>query len=126
LLVNCDDFEKGVKPLPEGYMPQDYSNVGAVESRMGNHLVDLTYGEWTGETFTETWIYGAYDGELTFWEPMITLTYLESKPFMCKSLKLPQKYADAGYYPTEYCIRYRAERKDFTVSLEGFVYRDAN
>lgn len=128
LLVNCDDFAKGRKPVPAGYMHPDFLEVGAVESRMGNHLIDVTSHEWDpnhGE-FTQTWLYGTYDGKVTFWEPMITRDYLLSKPFMCQAIKLPQRYLVGGYYPTEYCIRYRAERRDYTVSLEGFVARAPN
>ena len=56
---------------------------------------------------------------------MITLAYLESQPFMCKDIKLPQAYAESGVYPTEYCKRYRSARDEYTVPLEGFVYHEA-
>lgn len=126
LVVNCDDMVIAQKPIPADYSPPGYVGVGAVEARMGDHLINLSGSEWQGAPFTETWIYGAYDGKLTFWEPMITNEYLESKPSMCKELILPLRYQESGYYPTRYCIRYRAERRDYTVSLEGFVYRAAN
>ena len=126
LLINCDDMVRGQAPIPAGYLHADFIDVGAVESRMGNHLIDSTSGEWHGSPFTETWFFGAYDGKVTFWEPMITKAYLESHPFVCKSIKLPQKYQQAGAYPTSYCIRYRSERHDYTISLEDFVSREAN
>ena len=66
-----------------------------------------------------------YAGRITFWEPMITMQYLESKPNQCTAIKLPAAYAISGYYPTEYCIRHRPSRADYTVSLEGFTYRQA-
>lgn len=123
MVVNCDDMSKAQKPIPASYSPPGYAGVGAVEARMGDHLIDMSAPEMHGVPFTETWIYGAYDGKLTFWEPMITNAYLETKPYMCKELKLPARYHESGYYPTSYCIRYRRERQEFTVSLEGFEYR---
>jgi hypothetical protein len=125
LLVNCDDMATGQIPVPAQYIHPDFIDVGAVESRMGNHLIDVTAPEWNGGHFSETWLYGAYAGEVTFWEPMITKAFLESDPFMCKDIKLPQAYAESGVYPTQYCVRYRASRDEYSVSLEGFVYREA-
>lgn len=126
LLVDCDDFKKGMQPLPAGYVHPDYMSVGAVESRMGDHMIDRTAPEWNGGQFIETWMFGKYEGKLTFWEPMITVDYFKSKPMMCKDVKLPQLYREAGYYPSRYCIRYRQGRDEYTVSLEGFVYRTAS
>ncbi len=123
LLIDCNDMVTAQKPLPAGYIHTDYADVGAAESRSGNHLVDLTSPEWNGQPFTWTWIYGAYDGRLTFWEPMIANSYFETKPSVCNDLKLPTYYSESGYYPTKFCTRYRPALKDYTVSLEGFVYR---
>ena len=125
LLINCDDFATGQVPVPTDYIHPDFMDVGAVESRMGNHLVDVTSPEWHGQTFTETWFFGSYNGKLTFWEPMITKELLESKPNMCKDIKLPAKYQESGSYPTKYCIRYLAARKEYRISIEGFEERTA-
>ena len=38
---------------------------------------------------------------------------------------LPAAWERSGYYPTEYCIRYRPDNQETTVSLEKFVYREA-
>ena len=125
LLINCDDMETGQIPVPPQYIHPDFIDVGAVESRMGNHLIDVTAPEWNGGDFVETWLYGAYDGKVTFWEPMITKAYIETHPFMCKDIKLPDAYAESGVYPTQYCVRYRASRDEYSISLEGFVHREA-
>jgi hypothetical protein len=37
--VDCDDFAKAMKPVPPQYMPAGYTNVGAVEPYMGNHVL---------------------------------------------------------------------------------------
>lgn len=56
---------------------------------------------------------------------MITLAYLESRPDECVPIKQPQAWATEGYYPTTYCIRYLADERRYTVSLEDFVHRTA-
>lgn len=32
---------------------------------------------------------------------------------------------ESGWYPTEYCMRYRENRKELTTTLEAFEYRQA-
>jgi hypothetical protein len=36
-----------------------------------------------GTPFTRTWIYGVYDGRITFYEEMVSLAYMLSKPSAC-------------------------------------------
>ena len=76
--------------------------------------------------FTHTFIFGAYDGHVIFYEPMITLLYLQSRPDTCVPIRQPQAWETEGYYPTRYCIRYRADDERYTVSLEDFVHRAAD
>lgn len=122
-LTNCDDYETALVPVPEEYVPEGYADVKGVEAKMGNHLIDLTGPEFQGEPFTRTFILGSYGGHITFWEPMLTLEYLRSKPSECAPIKQPEAYEVPGYYPTEYCVRYRAAKRTYSVSLEGFVRR---
>ena len=131
LLVDCDDYARGAIAVPDAHLPRDYMDVGAVEAGMGNHLIDTTSPEFSGQPFTHTFIYGAFDGRISFYEPMITLEWFKrlfggDVASRCFALKLPTAWKPAGWYPTEYCIRYRANRADYTVSLEGFVLRDAD
>ena len=92
---------------------------------MGNHLIDSTSPEFgkPPEKFTHTWIFGAYDGHITFYEPMITHEFFMNRPKECVPIKQPQAWEQAGYYPTYYCIRYLHNRDEYTVSLEGLIYR---
>jgi hypothetical protein len=92
------------------------------------HLIDSKSPELVsqGQVFTHTFIFGAYDGHVIFYEPMITLPYLQSRPDTCVPIKQPQAWETAGYYPTRYCIRYRADDERYTVSLEDFVRRTAD
>lgn len=67
-------------------------------------------------------IHGAYDGHVTFWEPIITLSFLQANPDVGTPIKLAAAQETQGYYPTRYCIRRRASRGELTVSLEGFAW----
>lgn len=122
LLINCDDYEKAVEPVPAQYMPMDYGNLGLVEGRMGNHLVDTTVS--SPDNLEEIFLYGSYGGRITFWEPMITLKrFGEKLGKVCTDVKLPMAYVQDGYYPTKYCIAYNDKKDVHFVTLEGFVYR---
>ena len=40
--------------------------------------------------------------------------------------QLPHAWERSGWYPTEYCLRYRESRDELITSMEGFVYRHAS
>jgi hypothetical protein len=125
LAMNCEDYATATEPVAAQYMPQDYKDNGVAEAAMGNHLVDETAPEWHDSDFTQTFIYGAYDARITFLEPMITKSWFEgiaagTNPSRCWPVKQPQQWQAAGWYPQEYCIQYRANRGDYTVSLQNF------
>jgi hypothetical protein len=123
--LDCEDFAKAMKPLPPQFAPQGYINVGSVVPFMGNHLIDPASPEFNGKKFTRTWLYGAYDGKLTFFEPMITLESILQTPNQCTDVKLPQQYAVSGYYPRKYCTAYDSGRSVYKVYITDFVYRSA-
>jgi hypothetical protein len=123
--VDCADFERAMKAVPAEYQPRGYKNVGAVVPRMGNHLIDPASPEFNNQPFTRTFLYGAYDGKITFYEPMLTLQYLQSQPNEYLDLKLPAAYAQTGYYPTRYSVRYDPSKQVYRISLERFVYHVA-
>ncbi|WFE28138.1 hypothetical protein O7623_02710 [Solwaraspora sp. WMMD791] len=125
IIVHCDDFVRGTVPVPPQYLPADYTDLQMVEVAMGNHLLDQTSPEWNGSPFTRTFIYGSYDGRISFLEPMITHSWLQGlvtgqHSSACLPIKQPAAWQVAGWYPQQYCIRYRANRDDLTVSLEDF------
>src|SRR5918994_592387 len=98
---------------------------GAVVPRMGNHLLDSQSPELKDSLpFTSTFIYGAWEGELIFWEPMITLDFLRNTAQACMKIPQPQAFRQAGYYPTQYCVRQDGQGGR-TVTLEGFRYAEA-
>lgn len=122
-----DDLQKVRRVPATGALPAEY--VFAPESEepgMGGHWVNPASHEFHGQPFTATFIYGTYDGQVIFYEPMITKAFLETKPSATTPLKVPERYARAGYYPTSYSVRYDAKRKEYTIALEGLTMRRAS
>lgn len=124
--MRCDQFETARKPVPAAYMPAAFKDVGAAAPAMGNHLVDVEGPEFKGQKFTRSWIYGAYDGRVTFYEEMVDRAYLLSRPASCFPIVSPNAVALGGYYPTRSCVRYAPESDSYTVSIEEFVLRQAS
>ena len=126
-MVDCEVFEQARIPVPERYMPEDYVEVGAVAAGEGNHLLDSKSPE-LGDppaAFTHTFIYGSHEGHLIFLEPMITAAFIAGQPNECHPIKSPEAWEVKGRYPTEYCMRYLPEQREYRISLEGFVQREA-
>lgn len=122
-LVNCDDLITALEPLPDQYHPAGYvAPEAAVEGGMGSHMVDPASP--INEAFTRTLIYGKYDAQLTFIEPMITVAYLQSltgrTQNACEPVAQPKKWQQAGWYPTTYCVGYDQPTDTFNVTLESF------
>jgi hypothetical protein len=92
---------------------------------MGNHLIDPTSPEFNGKPFTRTWLYGTYDGQVTFYEPMITHDSLLRTQSECSPFKLPAQYAASGYYPRQYCTQHDTAAGVYKVYVTDFVYRTA-
>ncbi|HVF97210.1 MAG TPA: hypothetical protein VM871_07820 [Flavisolibacter sp.] len=107
-----------------GFMPPTYINPGGGVPQMGAHWLDVTTPELNGAPFTETFIFGSYDGKVTFMEPMITEAFILANPSFQRSIPQPAKYQAAGWHPT----KMRIEKKDgaTNIILEGFVKRQAS
>lgn len=123
--VRCDQFEVARRPVPANYMHPDFKDVEAVVPAMGNHLVDMTGPEFNKQPFSRTWIFGVYDGKVTFYEEMVSRAFILSKPNTCFPIKSPSAVARSGLYPTHSCLRHDARTGEYTVSLERFVHREA-
>ncbi len=122
--IRCDQFEVARRPLPANYMHPDFKDVDAAVPAMGNHLFDLTGPEFNKQPFTRTWIFGVYDGKVTFYEEMVTRAFLLSKPSTCFPIKSPPAVGLSGFYPTVSCLRHDARTGEYTVSMEKFVFRE--
>jgi hypothetical protein len=123
--LDCDAYRRAMKDVPAAYLPANHRNVGAVVPMMGNHLIDPASPEFNNQPFTRTFLYGAFDGKITFYEPMLTLQYLQSRPNEYVELNRPTAYAQTGYYPTRYSVRYDPSADVYRISLERFVYHEA-
>lgn len=106
---------------PAGYMPPTYSPT-APEAQMGLHWGPPPP---TFLPFTRVMIYGSYNSALTFIEPMVTISHLlnstTSNPYL-----QPQKFAEAGNYPTVFNVYRDAKTGSRHVTLSEFVARTAN
>lgn len=128
-MMDCDDLKKALTPVQPQFMPKEYISIGEAVAvpRMGNHLLNPRSPELLkppeNKKFTHTFFYGAYDGHIIFFEPMITLAFFQSKPDVCILTKQPSEFETSGYYPTKYCMRYEGSSGIYTVSLQGFVKR---
>lgn len=124
-LMNCAQEQEAIVPVPEQYIHPDYMNTQLAFAHMGNHYVDSLSPELNGGDYTHTFILGAYDGRITFYEPMITREFLLTQPNSCFPIKQPQAFQESGYYPETYCIRYNPWLEHYKVSLEDFRYQQA-
>lgn len=123
--MRCDQYELAIKPVPADYIHKDFVDVGAAAPAMGNHLVDPTGPEFKGAPFTRSWLYGAYDGRIIFYEEMLSLAYLTSQPNECFPIKTNPEVGSSGYYPSQVCTRFSEADSSVNVSIEGFTYRTA-
>lgn len=120
----------GGADVPPGYVVPGDPAEQAVP-RMGVHWFDVTAPELQGlfgnagayRPFTKTFIYGSWDGEVTFYEPMVTRDYLLSRPDVTTPVSVPARYPQPGWYPTSYRVSYDAQAKEYRVALTGLVSR---
>ena len=110
---------------PAGYIPAAYfraPNEGIAQ--MGTHFIDLLSPEFHGQPFTHTFIYGSYDGSVTFLEPMATLAFLQAGTTIHKAIRQPQLFNPANtHYPTRYSIWKDDTKNRHYVALYDMVLR---
>jgi Domain of unknown function (DUF5602) len=105
----------------QAYFPPTYFNPGGGVPQMGTHWVDATSGEFNGKPFTQTFIFGSYDGKVTFYEPMITLDFLKNNSNFGRNIPQPAKFQKTGYYPTKMkLIKHDGVTE---IILDGFVFK---
>jgi len=112
-------------PIPAENIPQDYRSLEDPPfsvPKMGVHWIDSLSSEWQGETFTETFIYGFYHGDMYFVEPMITVDYFQINPNVTLKIKQPESFQKDGYYPTNYSIEYNAAEQKYNIFIRDFVF----
>jgi hypothetical protein len=110
---------------PMGYMPADYftpPGPATAEPQMGKHWLPINLGAYL--PFSKIMVYGSYNGQLIFVEPMITLDYLLSNVDFSIDYSQPEHFAKAGNYPTKYNIYHDAITGNTYVTLSEFVFRN--
>lgn len=117
-MIGDDTLKVGKAPGAD-YLAPDYMVLPGGVPKMGAHAVDVTSPELHGQPFTETMIYGYYDGSMIFYEPMITSEFLGSQPNFTADMKVPVKYPKAGYYPTKFSVVYDSAKQQIKISLFG-------
>jgi len=110
---------------PVEFWPANYFPTPGFVPMMGKHWLSMFADELQpGGVFTQTFIYGSYNGEFIFYEPMITLDYLKEKTSMQYNISQQGEFQRTGYYyPTTYSINYDSTKKEYTILLEGMVLR---
>lgn len=93
---------------------------------MGMHYVNLHAPEFNGEPFTHTYIYGFYQGEHTFIEPMVTTDVLSSNPDVRAEVPQPETYQKSGMYPMHYRIVHDTETGEYRVVLQDLTRREGS
>lgn len=100
--------------------------------QMGMHWLDVRSGEFKGQQFTKTYIYGTWDGQFVFDEPMITRAYVAAKRTASDpavqdeviEISTPARRAIAGYYPNAYRITYDGETKEYRIALTRLTWQE--
>jgi len=125
-IVQSDpEFEAKAERRPAlELVPAGYQKLPGGVPLMGAHWVDPASPELNGELFTRTFLYGSWDGEMIFAEPMVTKAFLETKPDVRAPIATPARYAAPGHYPTEYRVYWNEETKEYRVALAGLVERN--
>lgn len=117
--VNPDGFNNAPDAA---YFPLNYVSPPNGVPQMGRHWFDVTSPELNGETFTQTFILGSYNGKVNFYEPMITRQFLLDNANFQRDIPQPAKFMESGYYPTK--MRIQKHNHLTEIILEGFVFRE--
>ncbi len=107
-------------PAPE-YVPEGYVDPGMPPvPQMGVHWADLSSPELQpegAEPFTRTFIYGSWDGRMIFVEPMVALSWLETRPDETIAVATAERYDPPGLWPGAYRVYFDADSDEYRVAL---------
>ncbi|WP_256010425.1 DUF5602 domain-containing protein [Desertivirga xinjiangensis] len=123
LTITGDDPK--IEDLPEPrFLPESFVPIAGGVPQMGKHWVDPSS---MSGTFTQAFLYGTYDKRVTFYEPMVTLAYLQSKPDSVSLIAQPEAFLKTGvHYPSRYRVKYDAGNKVYLIVLEDFKLNSRN
>lgn len=122
-----DDLEKSYKTPDADLVPVGYVLAPeSAEPLQGSHWINPQSAEFQGlpHGFNHTFIYGFYDGTMSFMEPMISLPTLEQHQSVNETIALPVRNAELELHPTHYTLTYNAQAQEYRISLDGFQPAD--
>jgi hypothetical protein len=90
---------------------------------MGEHWVDMTDPVFAGQPFEAVLIYGAWDGEVIFVEPMVTRDLLLSRRAFGGTLGQPARVEDPMSLPGAWSIAFDSDAGVHVVSIEALEAR---
>jgi hypothetical protein len=111
-------------PAPQ-YIPPYYFKIPGGVVQMGAHWGDLLSPEFNGGPFTRTFIYGSWMGAFIFYEPMVTLSYLLTKPDGMLPVRQPSAFARDGWYPMNYGVSYTNHPGMYNITLLDLTFHSA-
>lgn len=106
--ITCqgDDLALCLKQPEPDKIPPFYVPTPDPVPGMGLHWFDPRSPEHNGQPFTSTFIYGSYNGEINFLEPMITREFIQATTSFESEISVPVKAPMKGYYPQKYSLVY--------------------
>lgn len=99
--------------MPGRYFPPMPDAVPA----MGVHWLDAAAPELSGEIFSSTMLFGSWNGEVIFSEPMITKDFLLSKPALTFEIPSASRALATGPLPESYTVRWDPAAREYRVGL---------
>ncbi|AZQ68369.1 hypothetical protein EF888_15280 [Silicimonas algicola] len=90
---------------------------------MGEHWLDVTDPVFAGQPFEAVLIYGAWDGELIFVEPMVTRDLLLSRQDFGGALGQPARVDEPLSLPSAWSVSFDAETGVHIVSIDALEAR---
>ncbi|TFL16841.1 DUF5602 domain-containing protein [Jannaschia formosa] len=117
--------EKAANRPDASYLPATFMAPPQPEPipAMGEHWLDAMDPVFAGARFEAVLIYGAWDGEVTFVEPMVTRDLLASKREFGGKLDQPAKVAREVALPDSWSVSWDEEAGTHVVSIDGLVAR---
>lgn len=116
------DMSKMNVPPDPAYLPYGYVG-GPPVPQMGKHWLDPRSPELNGGPFSQTFIYGSYEGKISFYEPMLSRSWLLSINDFERSIPAPAKVQRSGWYPQ--ILQCTQTGGNVQIILKNFVYRTA-
>jgi len=99
--------------MPDRYFPPMPDAIPA----MGVHWIDAATPELHGEAFSHTMLFGSWDGEVIFAEPMISKEFLLSKPALTFEIPSASVALPSQPLPQGYTVRWDPDEREYQVGL---------